>query len=523
MEYILSNTLLGLLETPGNTLLGVVRMLTDKDFRAKIVKNIKDPMVRNFWVKEFASFNDKYRTEAIAPVLNKIGQFFSTDLIRNILGQTKSTIDMREIIDKKKILIVNLSKGRLGEDNSELLGSLLVTKLQLAAMSRVDIPEEERSDFYLYVDEFQNFTTDSFATILSEARKYRLNLILAHQYIAQLTETGNEKIKNAIFGNVGSIVSFRVGADDAERLAKEFEPVFSTQQLINLNATQIALKLSIDGKATDPFMANTLPPVFANMGGRTNIVVALSRERYARDREVVKDKINRWLSDDGEQEVTNNPTSSSHQNRGYHEPNQGPRQIKSGTNTTVNARTADRPDKNQFGKSTHNPTVGKTNQPFGSGANNANLPVQRGENSSHESRQASVQNTAQNWNLNPDHSTNSPIPPDLGEKPKSKKKPFNPYLGPTRESARHNSLQISESNLEPPSEQNTTSGKLDMKLVALKNLLKSTQQKSNQNQPNNLTSPTPFSSLEPADMFNVEPRRSVSWPDQSEDNFALPS
>jgi hypothetical protein len=307
MEYILNNTLLALLETPGNTLLGVVRMLTDKDFRAKIIKNVQDPMVRNFWNKEFASFNDKYRTEAIAPVLNKIGQFFSTDLIRNILGQTKSSIDMREIMDKKRILIVNLSKGRLGEDNSEMLGSLLVTKIQLAAMSRVDIPEEERNDFYLYVDEFQNFTTDSFATILSEARKYRLNLILAHQYISQLTESGNEKVKNAIFGNVGTMICFRVGSEDALKLEQEFEPVFTTQQLINLNKHQIALKLSIDGKATDPFLANTLAPVFDKLNGRTSAVVAISRERYGVAKDIIKDKINRWLSEESESEEETKP------------------------------------------------------------------------------------------------------------------------------------------------------------------------------------------------------------------------
>jgi len=320
MEYILSNTLLALLENQGNTLLGVVRMLTDNDFRDSIISNVKDPMVRNFWLKEFAGFNDKYRSEAIAPVLNKIGQFFSTDLIRNILGQVKSTIDMRDIMDNKKILIVNLSKGRLGEDNSALLGSLLVTKIQLAAMSRVDIDETVRNDFYLYVDEFQNFTTDSFATILSEARKYRLNLILAHQYISQLTETGNEKIKNAIFGNVGTTISFRIGAEDAMRMEKEFEPVFNTQQLINLDKTQIALKLSIHGKATHPFLANTLPPIFEYDGGRMEIVRELSRERYGTKREVITDKINRWLSDEDNKTVSKSKRKRKKKNSTYLRP-----------------------------------------------------------------------------------------------------------------------------------------------------------------------------------------------------------
>jgi hypothetical protein len=298
MEYILNNTLLALLETPGNTLLGVVRLLTDNDFREIIVRNLQDPLVKNFWVKEFASFNDKYRTEAIAPILNKIGQFFSTDLIRNILGQSKSTIDFRDIMDNKKILIVNLSKGAIGEDNSELIGSFLITKLQLAAMSRVDIPEAARNDFYLYVDEFQNFTTDSFATILSEARKYRLNLILAHQYISQLTESGNDKVRNAIFGNVSTMISFRVGSDDVEVLEKEYEPIFTSPQLLGLNKFQIALKLSIHGKPSLPFMSNTLPQIFTNYGGAYDKVIQQSRERNALSRSKAQSKINNWLNKD---------------------------------------------------------------------------------------------------------------------------------------------------------------------------------------------------------------------------------
>lgn len=296
MEYILNNTILALLETPGNTLLGVVRMLTDKEFRDEIIRNVQDPLVKNFWLKEFASFNDKYRTEAIAPVLNKIGQFFSTDLIRNILGQPVSTIDFRDIMDHKKILIVNLSKGKLGEDNSSLLGSFIVTKIQLAAMSRVDIPEEARNDFYVYVDEFQNFTTDSFATILSEARKYRLSLILAHQYIAQLTESENEKVRNAVFGNVGSMLCFRVGSDDGQVLEKEFEPVFTSQQLINLNKFQIALRMPIDGKPTYPFLANTMSPIFDSTPSMADRVIESSRNQYGKFKETVKKEIHDWLS-----------------------------------------------------------------------------------------------------------------------------------------------------------------------------------------------------------------------------------
>jgi hypothetical protein len=296
MEYILNNCILALLDSPGNTLLGITRMLTDKAFRNKIVSKVTDPIVKNFWLTEFAGFNDRYKQEAIAPIQNKIGQFLSSNLIRNMVGQPKSGIDMRQIMDQKKILIINLSKGRLGEDSSSLLGGLLITKLQLAAMSRVNMPESERSDFYMYVDEFQNFTTDSFATILSEARKYRLNLVLAHQYIAQLTEGGSTKIKNAVFGNVGTMICFRVGSEDSEILEREFAPVFTSQHLQNLNARQTVLKLSIDNASAGPFLAETLPPIFEKMGGRLAVGLKVSRERYGSPVERVEDGINRWLN-----------------------------------------------------------------------------------------------------------------------------------------------------------------------------------------------------------------------------------
>jgi len=292
MEYILNNTLLALLETPGNTLLDVVKMLTDDDFRLKTVSKLNDPLVKNFWNEEFANFNSRYKQEAISPILNKIGQFLSSEVIRNIVGQKHSTIDLREIMDEKKILIVNLSKGRLGEDNSNLFGSLLFAKLQVAAMSRVDIVEDKREDFFLYVDEFQNFTTDSFAGILSEARKYRLNLILAHQYISQLTESGNSKVKNAIFGNVGTMLTFRIGSEDASLISKEFSPVFSPQELLNLDPKQIALKLSIQGKASKPFLATTLAPIFDKLNGNFSSVVNLSRQLYAKQKNLVVVQIN---------------------------------------------------------------------------------------------------------------------------------------------------------------------------------------------------------------------------------------
>jgi CxxC-x17-CxxC domain-containing protein len=291
LEYILRNTILALLDYPGSTLLGIMRILVDKGYRKKVVEKVKDPVVRSFWTDEFTQWNERNLQEVISPIQNKVGQFLSNFLIRNIVGQVKSTINMREIIDGNKILILNLSKGRIGEDTMQLLGSMIVTKLYLAAMSRVDIPEEERKDFYLYVDEFQNFATDAFADILSEARKYRLDLIMAHQYIEQLPE----EVTAAVFGNVGTLMSFRVGANDAAELVKEFAPIFAEEDLVNLPAFNIYLKLMIDGVSSDPFSAATLPPLFdeykTDSGQK---VINVSRERYANSREDVEDKINRW-------------------------------------------------------------------------------------------------------------------------------------------------------------------------------------------------------------------------------------
>ncbi|MFH1451174.1 MAG: CxxC-x17-CxxC domain-containing protein, partial [bacterium] len=224
-------------------------------------------------------------------IQNKVGQFISAPLIRNIIGQPKTAIDMRSVMDEEKIIIVNLSKGKIGEDNSMLLGALLITKLQLAAMSRVDIPENERKDFFLYVDEFQNFATDSFANILSEARKYRLALILGHQYTAQLEES----VADAVFGNVGTIVSFRVGAEDAEYLEKEFAPEFQAQDLVNLGKYNIYLKLMIDGLAGRPFSAETLPPILPLPESNKNEIIETSREKYSTSRHIVEEEITSWL------------------------------------------------------------------------------------------------------------------------------------------------------------------------------------------------------------------------------------
>lgn len=289
MEYILNNTLLALLDVSGTTLLGINRLLSDKAYRRKIIRQTKDPVIKGFWTNEFANYEDRYAKEAVAPIQNKIGQFLSANIIRNMVAQVKSTIDIRSIMDTNKILVMNLSKGRIGEDNSRLLGGMLVEKIKLAAMERVDMPESERKDFFLYVDEFQNFATPSFANILSEARKYRLSLIMAHQYVAQLDEV----VADAVFGNVGSMVSFRVGAADAEALAKEYAPTFTEEDIVNLPKFQVFLKLMIDGVASQPFSAMTLPPIGSRTGSMGK-VVRVSRERYAKHKSTIEDKIMRW-------------------------------------------------------------------------------------------------------------------------------------------------------------------------------------------------------------------------------------
>ena len=294
MEYILHNSVLALLEYPGSTLLGINRILADKEYRKRVVERLTDPSVKSFWINEFAKYPDRFREEAVAPIQNKVGQFISSPLIRNIIGQTHSSVDFRKVMDEGKILIMNLSKGKIGEDASKLLGALCVTKLQLAAMSRVDIPESERRDFYLYVDEFQNFVTESFANILSEARKYRLSLILAHQYIDQLVQGENSVVRDAVFGNVGTLVSFRIGATDAEFLEKEFEPEFMQNDLVNLGFAHVYLKLMIDGMASRPFSASTLVPAPQPEKSNRDKIIRVSRERYASNRTEVESKIAKW-------------------------------------------------------------------------------------------------------------------------------------------------------------------------------------------------------------------------------------
>ncbi|MCL5004401.1 MAG: type IV secretion system DNA-binding domain-containing protein [Patescibacteria group bacterium] len=295
MEYILSNCILALIDTPGTTLLGIPRILVDKDYRQQIIANIKDPVVKSFWINEYETWRDQFRNEAIVPIQNKVGQFLSTSLIRNIVGQPKSTINIPEIMNSEKIFLVNLSKGRIGEDNAALLGAMIITKIQLAAMERVRIPEQERKDFYLYVDEFQNFVTDSFANILSEARKYRLSLVIAHQYIGQLATKDSTVVRDAIFGNVGTMIVFRVGAADAEFLEKELEPDFTIEDVVNLPNRQIYLKLMVDGVTSRPFSASTLPPLAVTANENNHeMVIETSRKLYAKSKNEIEEEISRW-------------------------------------------------------------------------------------------------------------------------------------------------------------------------------------------------------------------------------------
>ncbi len=290
MEYILNNTILALLEYPNSTILGINRMLSDKDYRKEVISKVTDPVVKAFWEQEFAKYTDRFMTEAGAAIQNKVGQFISNPLIRNIIGQPKSSFDMRKIMDEKKILIMNLSKGRIGESNSQLIGAMLITKLYLSAMSRVNVSEQQRTDFYLYVDEFQNFATESFKDILSEARKYRLNLILAHQYIAQMDET----VRDAVFGNVGTLVVFRIGAFDAEVLEKEFSPDFMATDIVNLGFANIYLKLMINGVASRPFSAMTLSPIPMPEKSYMKEIIEFTRKEYASTKEDVDKKIAEW-------------------------------------------------------------------------------------------------------------------------------------------------------------------------------------------------------------------------------------
>ena len=293
MEYILTNALLALIEYPDTTLISVNRLFSDKQYRLRVVDYIKDPAVKAFWVDEFANYTERFAAEALPAIQNKIGQFTGNPLIRNIIGQPHSSFDIRKIMDEKKILIMNLSKGLVGETNANLLGSMLTTRIYLAAMSRADLPVEKMKqmpNFYFYVDEFQSFANATFANILSEARKYHLNLIIAHQYIEQM----EEDVRSAVFGNVGTSVCFRVGPFDAEVLETVFAPRFMAVDLVNLGFAQIYLTLMIDGIGSKPFSAVTLPPITTPAVSNVDRVIAQSRLQYSRPRAEVEERIALW-------------------------------------------------------------------------------------------------------------------------------------------------------------------------------------------------------------------------------------
>jgi len=277
LEYILRNVILTLLEAPGATLVDILSLLSNAEYRKKVVRQLTDPVLKDFWEKEYAKMPDRLRAEAISPIQNKVGQFVTSKMIRNIVGKTKSSIDLEQIMNEGKILILNLSQGKLGEDNTALLGAMLITQIQLAAMNRSFIKESDRKDFFLYVDEFQNFATQSFIKILSEARKYRLSLTLANQYIEQL----DEDITRAIFGNVGTLMSFVVGARDAYVLTREYAEIYTENDLVSLGKYEAVLKLSIDGMTSTPFPVTTLPlPALKN--DNKDKIIKLSKEKYGR-------------------------------------------------------------------------------------------------------------------------------------------------------------------------------------------------------------------------------------------------
>lgn len=304
LEYILHNAVSALLDCANATLLGVSRLLTDDKYRAQVIRQIKDPFIRAFWAEEYAGYDVRFQNEAIAPIQNKLGQFLLNPVIRNILGQVKAKVSIPFIMDHERFFVANLSKGRLGEDKANLLGSFLVTQFQLAAMARATRPEAERPDFHLVIDEFQNFSTDAFASILAEARKYHLSLILSHQYIDQLSLP----VRQAVFGNVGTLISFRIGYPDAEVVEKELGKAVPAAAIADLDRYEAVVKLLEDGSNSAPFRARMLPPIENRVGHREKLV-ARSRERFATPRHIVEDKLNRWIASASARSM---PTSQAH-------------------------------------------------------------------------------------------------------------------------------------------------------------------------------------------------------------------
>ncbi len=300
LEHVLRYTTLALLDSPNTTVLSILKMLTDKNYRQTIVSRIQDSVVKSFWVSEFAAWSEKFDAEAITPLLNKVGQFVATNMIRNMVGQPITHFNIRDIMDNKKILLMKVSKGLLGEENASLVGSMIITKLYQAAMSRADTPEDQRTDFYFYVDEFQNFATDTFTEILSEARKYRLNLTIAHQYMGQLSPT----VRKTVFGNVGSMISFRVGAEDAAILAEEYNPVFKERDIINLGVREFYIKMSVNGELREAFSGRTLDAP-KQQKDYTQEIIAESRKKYCLPRADAEALLKRW--DEGQTEESVSP------------------------------------------------------------------------------------------------------------------------------------------------------------------------------------------------------------------------
>ena len=290
LEYILYNCIASLCECQNVTLLGVQRMLTDERYRGWVVRQVTDPLIQQFWTREFASYDKRFLAEVISPIQNKVGQLLAP-ILRNVLGQVRSKIGFRFMMDDSRVFIANLSKGKLGEDKSNLLGSLLVTQFQLAAMARADMPEAKRKDFHLYVDEFANFCTDSFTSILSEARKYRLCLTLSHQYLAQVPE----QIRNAVLGNVGTILCFRVSESDAQILAREIGGGYSAAYISGLRNFEVCVRMMENGGSGEAFSGHTIGPLILNYGRRQNLIHC-SRQKYAVSRSEIEDKISRWIA-----------------------------------------------------------------------------------------------------------------------------------------------------------------------------------------------------------------------------------
>ena len=287
IEHVFRYTVLALLDYKNSTVVGMMKMLTNRKYRQKVIPEIQDSVVKHFWANEFSSWSEKFDNEAILPLVNRLGQFLSNHIIRNIVAQPKNKIDFNRVIKDKKVLLIEMSRGKLGEENSALLGAMLITKIYQTAMMQAKLPEEQRKDCYLYIDEFQNFATETFENILSESRKYKLNLTLSHQYLGQVPED----IKSTVFGNVGSMISFRVGADDGTYLANEFQPIFGVDDFINLGVREILVKQSVDGQVTPPFSAYTKDVPLKPKIDMSQKVIDFSRKNYATPKAEVNELI----------------------------------------------------------------------------------------------------------------------------------------------------------------------------------------------------------------------------------------